>query len=145
MKLSTRGRYGLRAMLEIALRESKEPVMGREIAFAQAIPEDYLEQVLTSLRKSGLVRSVRGANGGYSLAFPPEQVTTLEIVEALEGSLLPLECLQKPEVCERSSFCAANELWGEAAQAFREVLRRTTLAALRDRQRARLVTADFRI
>lgn len=145
MKLSTKGRYGLRAMLELALRDSREPTMGRDIASAQAIPEDYLEQVLITLRKADLVRSIRGANGGYVLARPAEQITTLEIVEAMEGTLLPLECLYKPEVCERSSFCAANELWGEAAEAFRDVLRQTTLALLRDRQRAKLVTADFHI
>jgi Rrf2 family protein len=137
MKISTRGRYALRAMIELALRSSEEPLMVREIATAQIIPQDYLEQVLIVLRKAGLVRSIRGAGGGYLLNKTPEELNALEIIEAVEGSFQPLECIEAPTLCTRSAECVARDLWCEASEAMRSVLRNTTLAELRERQRSR--------
>jgi Rrf2 family transcriptional regulator, cysteine metabolism repressor len=145
MKVSTKGRYGLRAMLELSLRDAAEPTMVRDIAAAQEISEDYLELVLISLRKAGMVRSVRGASGGYFLARPPEKITALEIIEAVEGPLQLLECLQDEERCNRTQSCAARDLWCEASTAMRAVFVNTTLANLRDRQRGKTTTAVFHI
>ncbi len=145
MKLSTKGRYGLRAMLELALRASKDPVMVRDIAASQEIPEDYLEQVLLSLRKAGLVRSQRGSSGGYLLGRQAEEIAALEIVEAVEGPLALTQCLNDPETCSRSGACVARDLWMETTEAMLQVLRNTTLAVLRDRQRAKTVTPAFQI
>jgi Rrf2 family protein len=145
MKISTKGRYGLRAMIELGLREGNGPILVRDIAAAQGISEDYLEILLISLRKAGLVRSFRGASGGYTLARPAESINALEIIEAVEGSLLPLDCLNNSEICERSSTCAARDLWQESAEAMRFVLKATNLDTLCSRQRDKIATPDFHI
>jgi Rrf2 family protein len=145
MKVSTKGRYALRAMIELALRESERPVMVREIAASQSISEDYLEQVLIVLRRAGKVRSIRGASGGYMLNVPVEKLTALEIVETVEGSLLPVDCMETPEGCPRAEKCAARELWCEAAEAMRAILRNTTLAQLAKRQKAKNANPLFHI
>jgi Rrf2 family protein len=145
MRLSTKGRYAMRAMIELALREGDRPVMVREIAAAQEISEDYLEQVLIVLRRAGKVRSVRGAGGGYLLNVPAEKLTALEIVETVEGSLLPVDCIEIPKGCSRSEKCAARDLWCEASEAMRSILQKTTLAQLAKRQQAKNTSPIFQI
>jgi Rrf2 family protein len=145
MKLSTKGRYGLRAMIELSMRPTGEPVMVRDIAAAQVISEDYLELVLISLRRAGLVRSIRGASGGYQLAKSADDITALEITEAVEGPIGLVDCTREPELCCRSGECVAHELWSDASNAMRSVLQGTTLAQLRDRQIAKRSEPMFHI
>lgn len=134
MKLSTRTRYGLRAMVELAAQQSKTPVMVRKIAEQQQISKKYLDIIFTTLKLAGLVRAIRGATGGFLLTRPPEQIRISEIVEALEGTLSPVECCSTPDLCGRSEGCAARILWVELEEAIRNTLERLTLADLVARQ-----------
>jgi Rrf2 family cysteine metabolism transcriptional repressor len=130
MKLSTRTRYGLRAMVELASYATKSPIMVRKIAEKQQISKKYLDIIFTSLKVAGLVRAIRGATGGFLLTRAPEAIRISEIVAALEGALAPVECCQSPEVCDRSTHCAAQQLWNRLAAAIQDTLDSTTLADL---------------
>lgn len=134
MKLSTRTRYGLRAMVELAAQQTKKPIMVRKIAEQQQISKKYLDIIFTTLKLAGLVRAIRGATGGFLLTRPPEQIRLSEIVEALEGTLSPVECCGTPGLCDRSAACAARILWVELEEAIRSTLDRLTLADLVERQ-----------
>ncbi|MFH2007005.1 MAG: Rrf2 family transcriptional regulator [bacterium] len=130
MKLSTRTRYGLRAMIELASYGSSGPIMVRKIAEKQQISKKYLDIIFTSLKVAGLVRAIRGATGGFLLTRAPKDIRISEIVSALEGALAPVECCQSPEVCDRSHHCAAQVLWNQLAAAIQDTLDSTTLADL---------------
>ena len=110
MRLSTKGRYGTRAMLDLALNFGKEPVLLRDIARRQEVSEKYLEHSVSALRKAGLVRSIRGARGGYVLAKPPSEIRLSEIMEVLEGSMAPVDCVDDAHVCHRANLCVSREL-----------------------------------
>jgi len=134
LKFSTRARYGMRAMLELALNYgASEPMPLFKIAERQLISEGYLEQMMTVLRKGGLVRSVRGAQGGYLLSREPARITAGEIVRCLEGPLGPTDCVSEedPETCVRSEYCVTRLLWERVREAMASVLDGTTLEALR--------------
>ena len=113
MKLSTRGRYGTRALLDIALQQGERPVLLRDIAQRQQISPLYLERLITPLIAGGIVRSTRGARGGISLAKPTEEIKLSEVIQLLEGSVTPVECVNNPEICSRSKSCVAQDVWGE--------------------------------
>ena len=130
MKLSTRGCYGLRAMLELALHYGGKPVLMRSIAENQGISRKYLHALLTSLRSAGFVRSVRGSGGGYLLAKAPANIRVDDVVQALEGSLSITDCVEDPKVCARSSRCVTHELWQELSQAVARLLSAVTLEDL---------------
>ena len=130
MKLSTRTRYGLRAMIELAAYGSKGPLMVRKIAEKQKISKKYLDIIFTSLKLAGLVRAIRGATGGFLLTRVPEEILVSEIVAALEGALAPVDCCQSPDLCERSNACAAQQLWLRLEAAIRDTLESVTLADL---------------
>lgn len=129
--------YSLRAILELARNYGGGPIQTGDIAARQGIPEPYLEQLLTMLRKANLIRSVRGPQGGHYLARPPENITIGEIVTALEGSVAPIDCVHESECCSRSASCVQRDLWMEINEATRKVLDSTTIAALLERQTAR--------
>lgn len=131
MRLPTKARYGMRAILELAIDyEEEEPVLKRDIAARQDISEKYLEQVLIPLRIAGLVRSVRGARGGYLLARDPSRITLLEIVEACIGDVTMVDCTEDPEFCSRVDGCATSIIWKELTEAIRTTLASKTLADL---------------
>jgi len=134
MKMSTRGRYGVRAMIELAQRHGQGPTLLRDVAQAQGISAEYLEQIMVPLRTARLLRSVRGAKGGYYLARPPEQIRLKEIVAALEGDLGLVHCVTEPDRCEKAATCAARGLWCEMHGALDTILSHTTLADLSARQ-----------
>jgi len=134
LKFSTRARYGMRAMLELALNYgASEPMPLFKIAERQLISEGYLEQMMTVLRKGGLVRSVRGAQGGYLLSREPARITAGEIVRCLEGPLGPTDCVSEedPETCVRSEYCVTRLLWERVRESMASVLDGTTLEDLR--------------
>jgi Rrf2 family protein len=135
MKISTKGRYGVRAALELAIRYGQGPVMVREIAEIQNISERYLEQILNSLRTSNLVKSTRGAKGGYELAKHPSQITMASIVLSLEGPIDVVNCTGE-ENCGMRSSCAATTVWSEIKTAIEKVLDSITLDDLAEKQRA---------
>lgn len=133
MKFSTRSRYGLRAMVELALNYSADgPIPLSLVAERQALSEGYLEQLMTFLRKGGLVRSVRGAQGGYLLSRPPGQITAGEIIRCLEGPLSPTDCVNEEgqDPCERSEICVTRGLWEKVRIAIAGVLDSVTLEDL---------------
>ncbi len=133
MKFSTRSRYGLRAMVELALKNTQnEPTPLFQVAESQGISEGYLEQLMTFLRKGGLVRSVRGAQGGYLLTRDPAMITTGEIIRCLEGPLGPTGCVNEdaPEPCLRADTCVTQLLWERIREAVATVLDNTMLEEL---------------
>ncbi len=134
MKLSTRGRYGTRALLDLALHWEKGPVLLKDIARRQQISLPYLEHLIAPLIAGGMVRSTRGARGGVSLARPPQEIRLSEVMQLLEGSMAPAECVNNPEACERSESCVTRDIWGELKKAMDGVLESTTLQDLVERQ-----------
>jgi Rrf2 family protein len=142
MKLSTRARYGTRALLDIALNGKDRPVLLRDIARRQQISIMYLEHLITPLITTGIIRSIRGARGGVWLARPPHQIKLSEIVLLLEGSLAPVECVDDPNYCPRSASCVTREVWSEMKEAMNSILEATTLQDLVERQKTKEPTVD---
>lgn len=134
MKLSTRGRYGVRAMLELALNSGNGPVPLRDLASRQEISAKYLEQLLIPLKGAGLVKSVRGARGGYMLAMEPARISLYDIVRSLEGPLAPVECVQDAAYCERVGGCTVHLVWGEMGRLLVDFLAKMTLAEMVEKQ-----------
>jgi len=135
MKLSTRGRYATRALLELALRPGDNPTTLKDIAQRQQISIRYLEHLITPLVAAGIVRSMRGPKGGISLARSPQEIKLSEVIQLLEGSTAPVECLDNPGVCDRSATCVTRDVWGELRKAMDNVLGSTTIADLVERQK----------
>jgi Rrf2 family transcriptional regulator, cysteine metabolism repressor len=136
-KISQKTEYALRAMIELTLRGGQGLVSAREIAEAQHIPVRFLEQQLGALHKAGIVESFRGAGGGCRLARAPEDLRVADVVDAIEGPMYPMFCLD-PEnhTCFQDGLCGLQELWGDVRVAVRTVFERTTLADLADRHRS---------
>lgn len=111
MKLSTRGRYGTRLMVDLAQHYADGPVPLAEIAKRQDLSAKYLEQLIILLKGAGLIRSVRGRSGGYMLARKPEKISVGEIVETLEGKLAVVDCVLEPDLCYRSIECPTRHIW----------------------------------
>ncbi len=133
MKISTRGRYALRMMLDIAMAPADRPVRVKEIAERQQISEKYMEQIISVLNKAGYVRSVRGPQGGYFLAKSPKEYTVGSILRLTEGSLAPVDCLEFDEnSCPRSDNCVTLILWKKLDDAVRSVVDTITLSDLMD-------------
>src|SRR3990170_5576339 len=106
MKVSTKGYYGIRALIELAHHYGEaRPTQSGEIAARQNIPESYLEQLLTTLRRAGFIRSVRGPQGGHALIREPRELRVSEVIVALEGSILPIDCLDEPGGCSKPGVC----------------------------------------
>ena len=135
MKISTKGRYARRLMVDLALSGQGQPISLKDVAQRQQLSDKYLEQIVTPLSRAGLVRSVRGAGGGYLLTRRPEEYTVGEILRPLEGDLAPVECATDAQFCERSGQSVTVELWQQIHRAVSEVVDRTTLADLVARQR----------
>jgi Rrf2 family protein len=137
MRLSTKGRYGVRALVDIALNSDGGPVLLRDIAKRQEISAQYLEHLVSPLIRAGILRSIRGAKGGIALAKPPEEITLSRVIEILEGSVAPVECVDNAALCARSDECVTRDVWVEIKAAVMGVLESLTLKDLMDRQRAK--------
>jgi Rrf2 family protein len=135
MKISTKGRYGLRVLLDIAAHQEKGPVILRDISARQAISEKYLWQVINPMKAAGLVKSTRGAKGGYMLEKPPASVTLLEIVSVLEGPVSMVDCVGAPDQCERSGACVTRGVWGKIESAIKDSMAKITLQEIVDDQK----------
>ena len=129
MWVSTKAQYGMRALVEVAMAGDR-PTSLKTVAARQDLSHQYLEQIFAVLRRAGIVDSVRGAHGGYRLSRPPGEVTSLEVVELLEGSVAPVTCIEDEATCDRVGACSTEPLWREVDRAVREVLGGTTLADL---------------
>lgn len=131
MKISTKGRYALRLMLDIALNDAKTPVRIKDIAERQQISDKYLEQIVSSLNKAGFVKSLSGPQGGYRLTKKPEEYTVGMILRLIEGSLAPVACLDDDiNNCTRADRCPTLILWEKLYDAISEVVDNITLADL---------------
>lgn len=131
MKISTKGRYALRLMLDLALNNTGEPIRIKDIAARQEISDKYLEQIISTLNKAGFVKSIRGPQGGYRLTKDPEQYTVGMILRLTEGSLAPVACLEdEVNTCERQDTCATLKLWEMLNTAISDVIDHVTLADL---------------
>lgn len=139
MRISTKGRYALRFMLDLALHDSGEYIALKDISARQEISIKYLEQIVSMLTKAGMLKSVRGPQGGYKLAGSPAQYTVGDVLRVTEGSLAPIACLDDPEnTCSRAAVCQTVGFWQELYDAIRGVVDNTTIAdlAVRVRQNA---------
>jgi Rrf2 family transcriptional regulator, cysteine metabolism repressor len=135
MKISMKADYGIRALLDLAERYGDAPVPSHDIAARQHVPGPFLDQLLMTLRRAGLVRSTRGPRGGHMLSHPPEEVTLGQAIDILEGQAAQMECFSAPETCEHSFGCPIRSSLLRAEDAMREVLDGTTLADMvRDRR-----------
>lgn len=137
MKISTKGRYALRLMLDLALNNTGECITIKSIAGRQGISEKYLEQIITVLSRVGFVKSTRGAQGGYRLAKAPKDYTVGMILRCIEGSLAPVSCLDdEVNECARANTCATLTVWEQLNNAINNVVDNITLADLVERQHA---------
>jgi cysteine synthase len=133
MKVSTKGRYGLRAMIELATRYTTGPIFIGTISVNQGVSLKYLHAILTELKKAGLVRSLRGRTGGYVLARSPARITLQDIFHALEGPLSLVDCLQEKGACPREGICTTRDVWSDLSRSIDEILGQTTLQELAER------------
>jgi len=132
MKLSTKCRYGVRAVFEIAKNFNKTPTKRKDIAKQQDLDESYLENILIDLKNANIVSSIRGVNGGFVLKMQPRTITILRIVESLQGTLTPLECLIDTTVCKKVESCVTRPVWQKLKEAQEEVLGSFTIQDLLD-------------
>ena len=146
MKISTKGRYAVRVMLDLAVNNTGEYIKVKQISKRQGISEKYLEQIIAILNKAGYVKSVRGAQGGYRIAKNPENYTIGMILRLTEGSLCPVACLEdEVNVCERCDTCETLEVWKELAQVINNVVDNVTIADLMERQQKRIESMNYSI
>ncbi len=132
MIISTKGRYGLRAMFELAKAWGQEPLSLKHIAQSQGLPEPYLEQIFPALKKAGLVTVKRGAGGGYGLAAPPETISVGCVLIALEGELAPAECVGGDMACENAGCCTTHYIWQRIYDGISGVIHGITLGDMVD-------------
>lgn len=136
MKISTKGRYGLRILLDLAIHQAKGPVNLGDISKRQGISEKYLWQVINLAKSSGLITSARGPKGGYSVAKSANQITLLEIISALEGPIVLVDCLENAESCERNASCITRGVWAKVEASVKKTLAGITLQDLVEKQEA---------
>lgn len=138
MKLSTKGEYAARAVMDIASHYAEGPVKIRDVAERQEIPLKYLESILLALKRAGVLRSKRGPGGGYYLARPAEEITVGEVIRAMDGPLAPIGCVSVSayEFCSREGICGLKTVWQEVRDAIADILDNTTFAEVcrRDRE-----------
>ena len=134
MKLSTKGRYGVRLMFDLAMHYGKGPIFLKEIAERQGMSEKYLWQLIPPLKQAGLVTSTRGAHGGYELSKSPDQMTVREIVSAVEGPLSLVDCVGDPSICARKDACVVNGVWSEISAKLIQAMEVITLASMVEKQ-----------
>jgi Rrf2 family protein len=135
MRLTMKGDYGLRAMIDLAAHYGRGPVPSSAIAARQLVPEHFLDQLLISLRRAGLLKSQRGPQGGHMLARPPSQISMNEVILALEGNTASLDCVPNPASCQLAPGCGMRDIWVQLERQAQQVLSATTLDQLAARHR----------
>jgi len=138
IRLSTKGRYGVRLMLDLALHFGKGLVSLRDVAQRQEISEKYLWQLIAPLKHAGLINAARGANGGYALTRPPKQINLKDIVSVLEGPVCLLDCVNNPSACKRSALCIARDVWQETSRKILKILSTVTLENMVHKQKNKI-------
>ena len=132
MRLSTRGHYGLKAMFDLAHNYGSGPISLKTVAERQNLSDHYLEQLIAMLRKAGLVKSMRGAKGGYFLAREPSEIRVGDVIRALEGPIAPVHCVSEidPGSCNEADYCITRTVWARVRDGIAKVLDSITLADL---------------
>lgn len=143
MKISTKGRYAVRFLLDLALHDQATPVSLNEIAKRQDISEKYLWQIVNSLKAAGIVSAVAGKRGGFFLAKSPEKISLKDILEILEGNCSLVDCVHDSAACKRSATCITREMWHEASNLISQVLASFTLADLIAKSKNRTHSGEF--
>ena len=143
MKISTKGRYGLRTLMDIAIHQAQGPVNLNDIAERQSISAKYLWQIVNLLKTAGFVRGMRGPKGGYILLRDPAQITLLDVIQVLEGPVSLVECVDDPHFCDRADKCVAHSIWEEASQTIRGALNNITLAEILRRHAGSGVSGQY--
>ena len=138
MKLSTKARYGIRAMVDLALHYDQEPVFLKDMAKRQEVSMKYLDHIISILKTKNLVKNAKKRHSGYILSKSPSNIKAYEIIQALEGSLTPLECVDDPKICYRSGFCVTINLWSKLKKAMEDVLQKVSLEDLAKEQREKI-------
>ncbi|MFZ0927550.1 MAG: Rrf2 family transcriptional regulator [Syntrophobacteraceae bacterium] len=145
MKLSTKGRYGVRLMFDLAIHAGDGPVTLKDIAARQEISEKYLSNLIPLLKSAGFVHSIRGSRGGYTLARTPRDITLKDILLALEESMCLVECTENPTLCQRSGDCLVRDVWSEVTGKMFEALESFTLEGLLERQKLKTSVPSYSI
>lgn len=145
MKLSTKGRYAARAMLELADAYGSGPVKLRRIAGRQEISERYLERMMNTLVKAELVRSTRGQKGGFQLIKPPSEIKLGTVIQAVEGSMTPVSCVDAPGICHRYESCVTTDIWEKVKFAILDVLDSITLEDMLEMQKKKISDLRSRV
>ncbi|MDY7038900.1 MAG: Rrf2 family transcriptional regulator [Thermodesulfobacteriota bacterium] len=147
MKISTRARYGTRAMLELAANYDKGPILLKDIAKRQDISFRYLDQLIIPLKTAGFIRNIRGKGGGYVLTKPPSHIKLSEVLQVLEGSMAPVDCIDDPQSCNRTESCTTRDVWIQVKDAMFDVLDSLTLGDMVRRQadKERHFSTDYQI
>lgn len=127
IRISTKGRYGTRFMLELAVHFGNGPILLKDIARRQELSEGYLQHIVDALKGAGLVISSRVGHGGYTLSKPPDQITLRDILSTLEGSINLVECIDNPDVCDRSPNCTVRDVWKDVSDSFSQSLQNISL------------------
>jgi len=135
LKLSTRARYGTRALLDLARHTGEKPVQLKDIAGRQNISLHYLEHIIAPLVGAGIIRSIRGARGGLKLTRHPKDVKLSEVIQLLEGAITPVDCIVNPESCDRADLCVTRDVWCEMKKAIDATLDSVTLQDLVEKQK----------
>ncbi len=145
-RVSSRGRYAVKAVYELALHAGRGPMTVGAIAHAQNIPEQYLEQLMPSLKRAGLVRGMRGAQGGYQLAGDPAEISVRDVVQAVEGPIVVAECAESGPGCEAMEFCIGPDVWTRVQEAVDDAMSQITLERLiRDQRERPLLPMEERV
>ena len=145
MKLSTKGRYGARLMLDLALHYGEGNIFLKDIASRQEISEKYLWHLVPPLRNAGLITSTRGAHGGYTLARPPAQINMREIVTAVEGDILVVDCADDPAACQRTDMCVTRDIWRDLKESLLKALESYTLESLVEKHKMKAQAGHYEI
>ena len=130
MKLSTKSRYGTRAIIDIAQNSENGRTMLKDIAARQSLSPKYLDHILSSMRRAGLIRNIRGKGGGYILSKTPASITVKDILEAVDGTFEPVECLSNTDLCDKVPSCGTRDVWLRMKEAVDDVLEEATLQSL---------------
>jgi Rrf2 family protein len=145
MKISTKGRYSVRFMIDLVLNGGNGPVLLRDVSRRQGISEKYLGHLVPLLKNAGLIHAMRGAKGGFTLALLPRDITLKDIVAAVEGPICLVGCTQDPGCCQRSANCTARDFWDEATRSISEILASFTLESMAERQRVKTEALNYAI
>ena len=143
MKMSTKGRYGLRLMVSLAEHYGDGPVPVGTVVQEQGITSNYIHVLMGGLRTAGLVRSTRGPNGGYELTRRPGEITAFDVVAVLEGETMPADCVAEPGTCPRAEACPTRDVWCQVAASVNDVLKGLTLETLAEKRRGLSETPNY--